>query len=283
MGKTLFGLLGWPVSHSVSPAMMQAAFSELAIEGCYLPFPVRPEALADAVRGLQALGAVGVNVTIPHKQNVVPMLSLVTDEASRAGAVNTLKFDCESRAIIGHNTDVSGWWESLERRWPPRVQLRTVTLLGSGGAARAVLAALALHANHVHVRVTSRNRETTEELVRDFREVLELTPTVWEQREDSVAESDLVVQSTPMGMWPNVDDSPVIHAACFHPGQVVQDLVYRPLETRLLSQAREQGATVLDGLAMLVEQGALALEFWTGKRPSRQLMHAAALAALGHA
>ncbi|CAM3730366.1 shikimate dehydrogenase [Alicyclobacillus pomorum] len=278
MTMRLFGLLGWPVGHSVSPAMMNAAFAAVGVDAVYVPFAVPPERFQAAVDGLLALQAVGVNVTIPHKQRAFQMAVDRTPEAALAKAVNTLRFDSNDGVISGHNTDVGGWWASV-RAYAESGPAR-VTLLGGGGAARAVVAALALHRPQVQLAITARHQERVKPLMADFEHDIHITFVPWEKRHDAIADSDWVVNSTPVGMHPNVDASPVDDAGCFQAGQLVQDLIYRPSPTRLLKMAADKGCTVQDGLAMLVGQGAEAFRWWSGLEPPVETMHRAALQAL---
>jgi shikimate dehydrogenase len=274
----LFGLLGWPVGHSVSPAMMNAAFSKVGLDAVYVPFAVPPERFEAAVNGLLALQAVGVNVTIPHKQRAFQLAVDKTPEAAMAKAVNTLRFHSNEGVISGHNTDVGGWWASV-RAYAESGPAR-VTLLGAGGAARAVVTALALHRPQVQLAIVARDRERVNLMVADFANDIHITFVPWEKRHDAIADSDWVVNSTPVGMHPNKDASPVEDPGCFQAGQLVQDLIYRPSPTRLLQMAADKGCTVQDGLAMLVGQGAEAFRWWTGMEPPVETMRRSALEAL---
>lgn len=278
MSTTLYGLLGWPVAHSVSPAMMNAAFRAVGQDSVYMAFPVVPDRLADAVAGLGALGARGVNVTIPHKQAVMASVQQLSDAARLAGAVNTLRFEDEGRHITGHNTDVTGWWQGI--RTHAQTPWRTVTVLGAGGAARAVAAALVLHAPGVQLRIAARTLKTSAAIVRDFADVLTVSAVPWDARHEAVYEADCVVNATPIGMWPAQDDSPLADDSCFWPGQVMQDMVYRPLQTRCMVQARGKGAIVVDGLEMLIHQGAAAFTYWNDLDAPVDTMRDAAMQAL---
>ncbi|MDQ0190505.1 shikimate dehydrogenase [Alicyclobacillus cycloheptanicus] len=279
MGTTAwFGVIGYPVEHSVSPAMMNAAFRALSLDAVYLAFPVPAAALQDAVLGLRALGASGVNITIPHKQSVIPFVSEQSPEAKLAGAVNTLAFHKNGVPLYAHNTDVEGWWRSVEPALQPGWQRAAV--IGAGGAARAVLAALALNAPTCQVTVVGRDRQKTAVLAADFAARLDIVPAAWEQRAAVIDASDLVVNATSVGMWPHVDACPVDTDGGFHPGQVVQDMVYAPLRTRWLEMAAGRGAATVDGLGMLVGQGAAAFQLWTGQEAPVSVMRRAAMDAL---
>lgn len=277
MATQWFGVMGNPVEHSVSPAMVNAAFSVLKLDAVYLAFRVLPEAVTDAVRGLSALGASGVNVTIPHKQAVLPLVSQRSAEVDLAGAANTLLFH-QDGTIDAHNTDIAGWWQSISPALP--AGWTTAAVIGAGGAARAVLTALALFAPHCQVAVVARDQTKAAQLQRQFADRLSVTVHDWDDRGAAIAASDLAVNATSLGMWPKVDGCAVADGRCFHTGQVVQDLVYVPLETRWLQLAREQGARCVDGLGMLVGQGVAAVKLWTGLDAPADVMRAAAETAL---
>ncbi len=269
MNPQLYALLGWPVSHSVSPVMMNAAFADKAKSAHYMAFAVAPDALADAVRGLAAIGAGGANITIPHKQAVFPWLDSVSTTARLVGAVNTLRFSIQTGKIEGHNTDVDGWWHSIS----PYLSVRVgrVLVLGAGGAARAVVAALSLYAGDVRIMVSSRRLDEAQQIQQTFSTVsVAIVP--WQQRCQAASEADLIINTTPLGMWPREEANPLANEDCLMQGQVVYDLVYRPQNTRLLQQAREAGAVAVSGLSMLVEQGALAYEYWFSESAPRELM-----------
>jgi shikimate dehydrogenase len=271
MTVQLFGLLGWPVEHSASPAMMNAAFKAMQQSAVYVAFPVEPANLETAIKGLVVLGARGLNVTIPHKQSVLSWVDVLTDEARLTGAVNTLKIDAATGRIHGHNTDVSGWWESV--RGYLNGEEKTVAVIGAGGAARAVVAALALNAPSLRVHVIARRGQQAEALRDHFHSAMNLQIEAWQHRHDVIADADIVIQTTPLGMWPNRDASPVEDARCFRARQIVQDIVYRPLVTKFLSQAESQGATTVDGLKMLVAQGAHSYQYWLHTEPPTTLMY----------
>ncbi len=276
--ERLYGLLGWPVGHSVSPAMMAAAFQVRGIDGHYLPFAVPAEQVQTALAGLAALGAGGVNVTIPHKRTVYQLVDERTVEAELAGAVNTVRFD-ENGRTIGHNTDIVGWWNGLKPHLPER--LRRVCILGAGGAARAAVAALAHYAPGCEVVICARDRNQREALAAQAAKSLRSSAVDWSERQTAIAAAELVTNATSIGMWPREGESPVSDGSCFSPGQVVQDMVYRPRQTQLLQAAARQGAITVDGLYMLVGQGAAAFEFWTGETAPIDEMMEAAERALG--
>ncbi|GLG00332.1 shikimate dehydrogenase (NADP+) [Alicyclobacillus hesperidum subsp. aegles] len=272
----LFGVLGNPVAHSLSPAMMNAAFTAEGISAVYVPFRVEPEDLSDALRGLKALGAVGVNVTIPHKLGAFAWVSERTEEAELVQAVNVVRFT--STGAVGHNTDVSGWWRSVEHAMPQE-PLRVV-VLGAGGSVQAILAALSIHRPGIDVGIAARRAEAVLLLDKQFGDRLHLRHVAWADRHQAVADANAVIQCTPLGMWPNADMSPIDDPTVFSPGQLVQDIVYRPLETTFLRMAKEAGATVVDGASMLIWQGVDAYEWWLSQKAPAQVMADAVYSAL---
>jgi shikimate dehydrogenase len=288
-GQTeLVGLIGWPVGHSLSPVMHNAAFDALGLNWRYVPLPVPPGSLEAAVRGLVALGFRGANVTVPHKQAVMPLLDVVSDTAVELGAVNTLvikRRDDGSSVISGDNTDHSGFDRALRNAgFEPQAGLRAV-VVGAGGGARAVVYSL-LRSGLSEITVLNRRRERAWSLVADLGRLrrgvrlsaLELTPGSLLASADS---ADLLVNTTPVGMWPQVDASICPDRASMPPHLTVFDLVYNPPETRLLQQARQSGARAIGGLGMLVQQGVLGFTMWTGEAAPIEAMRAACEQGLG--
>jgi shikimate dehydrogenase len=261
----LVGVMGWPVKHSLSPAMHNAALQMLGLNWCYIALPVHPGVVGDAVQGLSALHFRGCNVTVPHKRAVIPSLDEIDPAAAALGAVNTLiishKEDGLAR-IAGYNTDVAGFLGDL-RQYGFDPDKRKVVIVGAGGAARGVAYAL-LSADVNQIVVLNRTLDRAEKLVADLsdgRLKAELLNT--EALVETARAADLLVNATTLGMWPNSGES-VWPEGIRIPGHlVVYDLVYNPLETALLRQTREDGALPLDGLGMLARQGALALDLWT--------------------
>ncbi len=273
MTQSFVGLVGWPVSHSASPAMMNQAFLHTGRNAIYLPFAVRPEDIETALNGLSAIGAHGVNVTIPHKTHAFDWVSSRTDEANLAGAVNTIRFD-RVCGHVGHNTDVIGWWTSIKPFLSDSIQ--EVAVLGAGGASLAVLAALTLYRNNVHVHIVAREGQNRRSLYTRFSSKVHVQVADWDLRNQVVEKAQLVVNTTPIGMWPNMGQSAIEDKSVFHDGQVVQDIVYRPLQTRFMELAKAGGATIVDGLSMLVGQGASAYEWWFDEHAPVDLMYEAA-------
>jgi shikimate dehydrogenase len=267
----LVGLVGWPVEHSLSPAMHNAAFDALGLNWRYVPLPVPPGQAQIAVRGLAALGFRGTNVTVPHKQAVMPVLGVIEASASEFGAVNTIVIERDpdgASSLSGYNTDVQGFASAL--RWggfEPETGGDTV-VVGAGGAARAVVFGL-LQSGDSQILVLNRTPERAQALISDlgsrggWASRLHALPLTPETLIESARDADLLVNTTTLGMWPRVDGSIWPEGVPIPIHLTVSDLVYNPLETRLLRQARESGARAIDGLEMLVLQGALAFAMWT--------------------
>ncbi|MSP14526.1 MAG: shikimate dehydrogenase [Chloroflexi bacterium] len=274
----LVGVMGWPVKHSVSPAMHNAAFAHLGLDWAYLPLPVMPEQVGAALAGLKAMGFAGSNVTVPHKQTVMPFLQELSPAAQALGAVNTIVVDGER--LLGDNTDWAGFLAALaEAGYSPDGQ--DCAVLGAGGSARAIVYALA--SRGAQVTVYNRNLERARQLVVD------LAP-VWPQSRLAArplsalaqlpAATRLLVNTTPVGMWPNTGVSPWPEGLPLPDYVTVYDLVYNPGQTTLLEQARSAGVQGIGGLGMLIHQGAIAFTRWTGQQAPIAVMRAACAEAL---
>ena len=267
-------LLGYPLSHSVSPAMHNAALAEVGLDDWeYVARAVPRERLGVSVLGLREPDCAGANVTVPYKTAVIDMLDGLTPVAQAIGAVNTIvKHDGR---LIGHNTDAAGFLADLYALGV-KIGRQPVLVLGAGGAARAVVAALA--GVGAHVRVVARQPGQAEALAGLSQiELYEWSPLGLLQASDDCG---LIVNTTPLGMAPEIEASPWLDDTPFPVGAFVYDLVYNPAETRFTRQARADGLRASTGLGMLVEQGALAFELWTGKQAPRASMRRAAEASL---
>jgi len=253
----LAGVLGWPVSHSRSPRLHGHWLEALGLDGAYLPLPVHPDRFAGAVRALADLGFRGANVTIPHKQAAFAVCDSVDASARRAGAVNTLVF--RDGRIEGSNTDGFGFLESVREQapgWQP--QAGPAVLLGAGGAARAIAAAL-LDAGCPGVTLVNRSRVRAEALARAIGGAIAVADV------PPISEAALLVNTTSLGM----EGQPplVLDLASLPASAVVADIVYVPLETPLLAAARARGLAAVDGLGMLLHQARPGFEAWFGAAP----------------
>ncbi len=287
----LTGLLGYPLGHSVSPAMHNAAFQALGLDGRYDALPTPPERLAEIVAGLRAAGYRGFNVTIPHKQAVMALLDELSDAAQAIGAVNTIvvqRFgkslpgqmgtdDLPNRPTVlrGDNTDWLGFLHPLDARGFDLAG-KSALLLGAGGSARAVVYAL-VQRGLAHLCIWARNPQRAAALAAHAQS-LSPTLTINHSQFTINHSPDLIINTTPLGMWPHVDASPWPADLPIPAGALVYDLVYRPERTRFLQQAEAAGCATQGGLEMLVVQGAAAFELWTGRQPPLKVMMAAARA-----
>ena len=273
----MVGLLGHPVSHSQSPAMHNRAFAEKGLPFAYAAFDVAEEDLPDAVAGIRALGLKGVNVTIPHKVAIMPMLDEIDPLAKRIGAVNTVVN--EGGRLIGYNTDGMGYVRSLVEETGIQLEQQVVTMLGAGGAARAVAFTLA-ERGVKQINIINRSREKAALLAEHVSAIVPTKAVEQADGREAIAASTLLINTTSIGMYPHVEDMP-IPMEWLHSEMVVSDLIYNPLETRLLREARKLGAQVHSGVGMFVNQGALAFELWTKQSAPSELMRAVVLEQLG--
>lgn len=276
----LVGLIGWPVEHSLSPVMHNAAFAELGMNWCYLPLPVPPQRVGTALAGLTALGFRGANVTIPHKRSVLSVLSSLSPQARALGAVNTLVIEQDGgRTIRGENTDAVGFTTALGEAEFSAAGSNAL-IVGSGGGARAAIYAL-ITSKADAVTILSRRVAKAQEIVDSFTvkpqngtrlRAVELSA---ESLIDCAADADLLVNATPVGMWPAVERSIWPEGKPVPPHLTVFDLVYNPHRTRLLQQALSSGAGAISGLEMLVQQGARSFAMWTNRQAPIETMRQA--------
>jgi len=272
------GLVGHPVEHSLSPPMHNAAFRELGLNYVYVAFDVPERELETAIVGAQSLGIVGLNVTIPHKERALRACDTVDRDAELIGAVNTLRF--RERRVEGYNTDGEGFLRALREAVDFDPKGVKAVILGAGGAARAVSFKLALEGADELV-IANRTYERGERLARELEERTGVRARAVElDREvlrEELRDARLLVDATPVGMHPNEDEPPLVTAREMHEDLIVNDLVYNPPKTRLLEEAERAGATPVDGVGMLVHQGALAFEIWTGEEAPVDVMREAVL------
>ncbi len=273
-GKTkLFALIGDPVEQSLSPAMHNAVFKALGLDCAYVALRVPKVMLADAMAGVRALGIAGLNVTHPHKVSIAGILDELDESASSVGAVNTVKN--ERGKLTGFNTDGAGAVRALERE-VGKLAGRRAVLFGAGGAARAIAFSLV----QAGVELTIANRTAVKaqvlaaEVERKFGTKVALVGIERRALGEAVKRADLLINATTIGMRPNVNQT-LVTADMMHRGLVVNDIVYEPLQTKLLREAKRAGARTVNGLGMLVQQGALAFEVWTGKRAPIKVMEGA--------
>jgi len=276
-GKTLLvGIIGDPVEHSLSPPMHNAAFTHLMMDYVYVPFHVRDENLESAIEGARSLELKGLNVTIPHKTAVMPYLDEVDQAAQLIGAVNTIKFS--KNKAKGYNTDGVGAVRALEEIIP--VKDKRVVIMGAGGAARALAFQLILNGIG-ELAIANRTREKAVQLAHDIQGKMEFSPEVTGLGEVELSTTDILINTTSVGMHPHQDQPPLLRAEKMHPGLVVNDLIYNPLKTNLLKEAEKIGARTLNGTKMLIYQGMESFRIWTGVTPPVEVFETSLIRILG--
>ena len=282
-GKTnLCGVIGDPIEHTMSPVMHNAAFRERGIDYLYAPFRVKREELGKAIEGMRALNVKGLNVTIPHKVDVIPFLDELDPLAEKIGAVNTIVN--EDGVLKGYNTDATGFLQALaEKGIEPKG--KHVVILGAGGASRAISLILADRGAHLTILNRLLELDWAVELADRISKAVATEVTALELNRENLAKplakADILVNATSVGMSPNIDQTPV-DSDLLRPGLIVFDIVYNPIKTRLLRETEAAGAETISGLDMLVWQGVLAFEKWTGQKAPFDLMKREATKALGY-
>jgi shikimate dehydrogenase len=259
----LLGIIGHPVEHSLSPLMQNAALAKLGLDYVYLPFPVQPQNLKQALDGFAAINVVGFNATIPHKRAIIPLLSEIEPIAQAVGAVNTVVR--RNDKWIGTNTDVEGFiapLQTLDRDWSQTIAV----ILGNGGAARAVVAGCT-QLGCASIHVVGRNLEKLKEFRDSWKDSpiqVNLQVHQWDSLPEIINKTNLLINTTPIGMYPKVENSPIDVELFTHlpKDTIVYDLIYTPSPTKFLQYAQQANKTAIDGLEMLVQQGAAALKMW---------------------
>ncbi len=256
----LAGVMGWPISHSRSPRLHGYWLEQYGIDGAYVPLAVAPDRFGDALKGLQAAGFRGVNVTVPHKEAAFRACDTIDPDAKRIGAINTILFG-DDGSVQGSNTDAFGFIENIRQTadWPGGVAV----VLGAGGAARAICVAL-IDAGATEIRLINRTKSRAEDLSHEFGNIIRVYD--WENRSDAQIDASLLVNSTSLGMTgqPPLD----IDLDHLPASAIVNDIVYAPLETPLLAAARKRGNIIVDGLGMLLHQARPGFEAWFGTAPA---------------
>lgn len=276
----LVGVLGFPVAENPTCVMQEAAFAALGLPWRYLTIEVEPQALPDALRGVRAFGMQGINLTIPHKVAVMPLLDEISPSAAMIGAVNTVRR--QGDRLIGENTDGKGFLRGVREEAGIDPAGKRIVVLGAGGAARAITVELAL-AGAAHFTVVNRSLERGQSLAADLRQRtgadVELLP--WSSTYQVGPEADILINATSIGLFPNVDAMPAVDLSVVCPDLLVCDVVPNPPDTRLIQAARSMGLRTLTGLPMLVYQGAIGFEMWTRLRAPEGVMKAALEKAFG--
>ncbi|MFT5697408.1 MAG: shikimate dehydrogenase [Desulforhopalus sp.] len=264
---TLYVLLGNPLDHTISPPMHNLAFEKLSMDSCYLPVEVSPEDLGTVFKGLSKMNVGGLNVTIPHKIGIMGFLDELDPVAATIGAVNTIRI--EGGKSKGFNTDGEGFIQSLEEESGISVKDKSFFIIGCGGAARAISMTLAFK-GAAKIYLCNRTAEKAESLATEIngkiRPCAEVVTSAKADQEKALLHCDVLVNSTSIGMHPNVNVLP-IDEALLRKELIVADIVYNPRETKLLQVAKAKGCTTVPGLGMLLYQGVAAFKLWTGVEP----------------
>lgn len=263
----LFGVIGDPIEHSMSPLMHNDLFQNYSIDAHYFPFHVKKENLQDAVKGLKAIGVSGFNVTVPHKVQIIPLLDEVDPLANAIGAVNTV-VNKEGK-FIGYNTDGSGFVRVLKEQIANLTD-KSVLIIGAGGAAQALYFTIANHGVK-RLDICNRTISKASEIVEKCPYHAETSVYGLEEAEDNIGVYDVIIQTTSVGMSPNKEDQP-LSLKGIKAGAFVSDIIYNPFETAFLREAKQKGAMIQNGIDMLVFQGALAFEIWNGIFPDTDRM-----------
>lgn len=260
-----FAVIGHPIGHSLSPLMHNTGFTQLGIDAQYEAMDVTQENLASTLQQFRNENFIGFNVTVPHKQAVIQFLDQISDEAKVIGAVNTVHQ--KNGKLFGYNTDVIGILKSLEP-FRNKIQNASCLVFGAGGASHSVMFVLTQNLKPKKIFLTSRTEKKSESLANAFRTLdveIKILPTDSKKIIGAIEEITLIVNCTPLGMFPNINASPLPDNTRLNHHHIVFDLIYRPLQTLLLRQASAANATTIGGLEMLIQQGAAAFKIWTGQ------------------
>jgi shikimate dehydrogenase len=261
-GRTkITGLFGYPVEHTLSPAMHNAAFKALDLNYCYVPFLVQPDYLEDAVKAIKALNIRGVNITVPHKERVIKFLDEIDEEASFIGAVNTI-VNSDGK-LIGYNTDGRGFIQSLLERGI-LVEDNDILIIGAGGASRAISYYLSQKGRTLYIY--NRSKDRAKRLVQDLKKIRNNVSFI--EDISSIERFHIIINATPLGL--KKDDPLPFDISLLRQDQTVGDLIYK--KTRLIEEASKKGCITIDGTGMLLWQGIFAFELWTGKKPQVEVM-----------
>lgn len=272
----LYCVIGDPIKQSKSPIMLNRAFQESNMNAIYTAFHITSETLGDFIKAVRVMGIGGVNVTIPHKLQVMDLLDEIDADAIALGAVNTIVN--RNGKLIGYNTDGIGYVRSLKEEAIAQIAEKRIVVVGAGGAARGIIYAL-LKEKPSKVTIVNRTVEKAEQLAASLASGVPIEAAGLEQLAAYCSEADIVINTTSIGMYPNMNDTP-IQGQWLKSGAVASDLIYNPLETKFLQQAKQHGCITHGGLGMFIYQGAFAFEYWTGKKAPVLAMRETVLEAL---
>lgn len=275
-GKTrIVGVIGHPIEHSMSPPMHNNAYRQLNMDYAYVAFHVLPENIEKLIESCKTLDIRGLNVTIPHKTTVIPYLDEIDETARKIGAVNTIQF--RDGIAKGYNTDGTGAIKSIQEY--TSLEDKNVLIVGAGGASKAIAFTL-INENINSLTIANRSEENARALMENIKQQTgfdKINCQTLKQTKDAVDDADIIINTTPIGMYPKHEAEPPIKTDKITRKHVVMDIIYNPLETRLLKQARINGATTINGTSMLINQGLASFEIFTGKKATYESFEEALL------
>lgn len=275
--KKLYGVIGNPIAHSMSPDIHNAALKDLGLDAHYHAFKVEEDSLEDAVKGIRALGVQGINVTVPHKVSIMDHLDHIDESAKVLGAVNTVRR--EGDKLVGYNTDGEGFVKSLMRILDKPISELSFLMIGAGGAARAIFTTI-VRDNPEKFDICNRTIQKAKQLTESAPSFRNVEVLSIKEAEERLEQYDVIIHTTSVGMYPNVEDIPLSLQRAAS-SAVVCDIVYNPIQTSLLKEAKQKGLKTLDGVGMFVEQAALSFRLWTGHEPDVEKMRSIVVGKLG--
>ncbi|WP_323735493.1 shikimate dehydrogenase [Methanosphaera sp. ISO3-F5] len=278
-GKTkITGVIGHPIEHSMSPPMHNNAYKQLNMDYVYVAFHVQPENIEKLINSSKTLDIKGLNVTIPHKTTIIPYLDEIDETAEKIGAVNTIQF--KNGIAKGYNTDGIGAIKSIQEH--TTLQDKNILIIGAGGASKAISFTL-INENINSLTIANRSQNNAENLINNIKKQTEFTNINYQQInnvDEILNQTDIIINTTPIGMYPNHQVKPPIKTDNINNKHVVMDIIYNPLETQLLKQAKENGATTINGTSMLINQGLESFKIFTGKEATYESFEEALLGQL---
>jgi len=264
-GKTkITGVIGHPIEHSMSPPMHNNAYKQLNMDYVYVAFHVQPEDIEKLITSAKTLGIRGLNVTIPHKTTIIPYLDEIDETAKKIGAVNTIQF--KDNKAKGYNTDGIGAIKSIQEY--TTLQDKNILILGAGGASKAISFTL-INENINSLTIANRTKENAEQLIENIKKQTNFTKIQYHTINDVdeiIEDMDIIINTTPIGMYPHHEVKPPIKTDNINKNHIVMDIIYNPLETQLLKQSKENGAQTINGTSMLINQGLVSFEIFTGEK-----------------
>lgn len=265
----IYGVIGDPIAQSMSPVMHNQEIKSDQIKAVYHPFHIKPDDLNKAIAGMKAIGIQGFNVTAPHKTTIMPLLDSIDPLAKAIGAVNTVVRE-EDGSYRGYNTDGNGYIASLQEAWKEDLTNEQVLIIGAGGAARAIYYSLVAKGVK-NIDICNRSIDNAQKLIDECPYMGDSRALSLQVAEENLHQYSLIIQTTSIGMYPNIEDSPM-NMEKLSSDAFVSDIIYNPFETKILKEAKQKGAATQNGLGMFVYQGALAFEHWFNRKPNTKRM-----------